>query len=98
MMSFFMSPTSVPAILADLIGLLIWAILIECLVSNIIAFGGKLSPSHPAVKALRAVVNPILMPVRKIMPAPGRTGGWDFSPFIVIILLQMLRNFILQGA
>jgi len=54
--------------------------------------------SGPAVKALRAVVNPILTPVRRIMPPPSRTGGWDFSPLIVIILLQMLRNYLFLGA
>ncbi len=97
-MFFFVSPHSIGAIVFDLIGLLIWAILIESLVSNIVAYGGKLSPSHPAVKALRAVVNPILTPVRRIMPPPSRTGGWDFSPLIVIILLQMLRNYLFLGA
>jgi uncharacterized protein YggT (Ycf19 family) len=97
-MFFFVRPISGAAILADLIELLIWAILIEALVSNIIAFGGKLSPYHPAVKALRAVVNPILAPVRRILPPPARTGGWDLSPLIVIILLQMLRSYLFFGA
>ena len=86
------------AVLADVIELLIWAVIIETLVSNIIAFGGKLSPYHPAVKALRAVVNPILTPVRRLLPPPSRTGGWDLSPIIVIILLQMLRSYLFMGA
>jgi uncharacterized protein YggT (Ycf19 family) len=96
-MFFFVPPTSVVGILLDLIELLIWAILIEALVSNIIAFGGKLSPYHPAVKALRAVVIPVLTPVRRILPPPSRTGGWDLSPLIVIILLQVLRNYLFFG-
>ena len=96
-MFFFAPPLSPGAIISDLIELLIWAIIIEALVTNIIAFGGKLSPSHPAVKALRAVVNPILTPVRRILPSPARTGGWDLSPFIVIILLQLLRQVLFRG-
>ncbi|MCW3094588.1 MAG: hypothetical protein JWL77_206 [Chthonomonadaceae bacterium] len=96
-MFFFAIPTSLGAILSDLIGLLIWAIIIESVVSNVIAFGGKLSPYHPAVKALRAVVNPILTPVRRILPPPARTGGWDLSPLIVIILLSALRNYLFFG-
>lgn len=96
-MFFFVRPLSMGALLSNVIELLIWAILIESLVSNIIAFGGKLSPRHPAVKALRAVVNPILNPVRRILPPPSRTGGWDLSPLIVIVLLQMLRNYLFAG-
>lgn len=93
-MYFFMMPVTPAAILSDLIGLLIWAILLECLVTNIIAFGGKLSPYHPFVRGLRAIVNPILNPVRRVMPHPSRTGGWDFSPWVVILLLQVLRNYL----
>ena len=97
-MFFFVRPVSGMAILADLIELLIWAILIEALLSNIIAFGGKLSSRHPFVVGLRAIVNPILNPVRRMLPPPSRTGGWDFAPFVVIILLQMLRSFLFVGA
>lgn len=97
-MFFFVRPVTGMAVLADVIELLIWAVIIETLVSNIIAFGGKLSPYHPAVKALRAVVNPILTPVRRLLPPPSRTGGWDLSPIIVIILLQMLRSYLFMGA
>jgi uncharacterized protein YggT (Ycf19 family) len=96
-MMHFAAPTSLGALLSDVIGLLIWAILLECLVTNIIAFGGKLSPYHPFVKALRAVVNPMLTPVRRLLPPPSRTGGWDLSPFIVIFLLQMLRQYLFFG-
>ena len=93
-MFIFVRPVTFADILADVIVILIWAILIESLVSNIIAFGGKLSPYHPAVKALRALVNPILTPVRRLLPPPARTGGWDLSPLIVIVLLQLLRSYL----
>jgi uncharacterized protein YggT (Ycf19 family) len=96
-MSFFYKPVTVGAILADAIVILIWMVLIESLVSNIIAFGGKLSPYHPLVKALRAVVNPMLAPVRRLLPPPARTGGWDLSPVIVIVVLHLLSNLIMFG-
>lgn len=69
-------------------------IIIEVIVSNVIAFGGKLSPYHPWVRLLRQIVNPILNPVRRILPPPQKTGGWDLSPLLVIILLQVLRGLI----
>lgn len=96
-MFFFVKPLTFGAILSDVILILIWAIIIEALVSNVIAFGGKLSPYHPLVKALRAVVNPILTPVRRLLPPPSRTGGWDLSPLLVIVILEMLRKFLFFG-
>ncbi len=92
-MFFFVPPVSPAAIVADLIELLIWIIIIEALVSNIVAFG-KMSSRHPVATTLRAIVNPILNPVRRLLPPPSRTGNLDLSPLIVIVLLQVLRRFL----
>lgn len=84
-------PHSVPELLSLVIQVLIILIIVEAVVSNIIAFGGRLSPYHPAVKALRSVVNPMLEPFRRLLP-PYKTGGWDLSPMLLILLLQIIRN------
>lgn len=91
-MFYFVRPVTGAAFLADVIVILIWAVIIESVLSNVVAFGGKLSARHPLVVALRAVVNPILNPVRRVLPPPSRTGGWDLSPLIVILVLQMVRR------
>jgi YggT family protein len=39
-------------------------------------------------KAINALLEPILAPIRKIMPD---TGAIDFSPMVLIILLQIVR-------
>ena len=39
-------------------------------------------------KAVNALLEPILAPIRKIMPD---TGAIDFSPMVLIVLLQILR-------
>ena len=75
---------------ADALNLLALLILIEVIVSWII-YLGKMSPYHPFVRVLRQVVNPILDPVRRMIP-PSMTGGWDISPMIVIMLLQFLSG------
>lgn len=72
---------------------LIILIIVEAIVSNIIAFGGKLSPYTPWVRTLRKIVNPVLDPVRKLLP-PHKTSGWDLSPMLVIILLQIVAGLI----
>ena len=39
-------------------------------------------------KAVNALLEPILAPIRKIMPD---TGAIDFSPMVLIVLLQIVR-------
>ena len=39
-------------------------------------------------KAVNALLDPILAPIRKIMPD---TGAIDFSPMVLIVLLQIVR-------
>lgn len=84
-------------ILYDLIGVLMILILVEVIISNIIAFGGKLSPYHPFVRFVRNIVNPMLTPLRRILPPPHRTGGWDFAPMLALILLSVLRGVLING-
>jgi YggT family protein len=40
-------------------------------------------------RALNAILDPILSPIRKIMP---NTGGIDFSPMVLIIGLVVLQK------
>jgi YggT family protein len=44
---------------------------------------------NPITRTLIDVTEPILAPVRRIMPA---TGGIDFSPTVVLLLLFVLQR------
>ena len=46
-----------------------------------------MSPYHPVREVVDRVVNPMLAPIRQVMPF---MGGLDFSPLVLIILLQVL--------
>ena len=48
-----------------------------------------MSPYHPIREAVDRIVNPLLAPIRQIMPA---TGPLDFSPLILIIAFQLLGS------
>jgi YggT family protein len=52
-----------------------------------------MSPYHPIRSALDKIVNPILAPIRKIVPP---IINLDFSPIILIILLQVIEWIILR--
>jgi YggT family protein len=45
-----------------------------------------LAPGHPVRDALDRVVEPLLAPIRRILPA---TGPIDFSPMVLIILIAL---------
>lgn len=48
-----------------------------------------LSPYHPVRSALDRIVEPLLMPIRRYVPT---LGGLDFSPVVLIILIQLVSN------
>jgi YggT family protein len=47
-----------------------------------------MDPYHPVRQTVNRIVNPILAPIRRIMP---QTGMMDFSPLVAIILVQILE-------
>ncbi len=62
----------------------IWIIVIRALISWV-----SPDPYNPIVRFLYRVTEPVLQPVRRILPIGGM--GIDFSPFIVIIVIYVLR-------
>ncbi len=57
----------------------------------------RVSPYHPTwgpiMRFVYQVTDPIMEPIRRIMPA---TGGIDFSPMIVLILASVLRSVLIN--
>jgi YggT family protein len=49
---------------------------------------------NPITRLLIDLTEPILAPIRRLMPS---TGGLDFSPTIVLILLVILQRFIVSS-
>lgn len=44
---------------------------------------------------LREVCEPFLRIFRRVIPM---MGGWDFSPILAILTLQLINNLVIQGA
>ena len=81
------------SLLAAIIQLFVLAMFVWIVLSFIIAFG-RLPYDHPlrkAFDALSKVFDPILRPIRAVIP-PVRMGGaaLDLSPLILLIGLQVL--------
>lgn len=52
-----------------------------------------MAPYHPLRQTLDSLVEPMLVPIRRIMP---RTGMLDFSPLILLILIQVIESVLIQ--
>jgi len=74
-------------VVAALIQLEVFLILVRVLLTW---FPG-IDPWNPLVRFLRAVVDPVLYPFRRILPT---FGGIDFSPILAIIVLGWLAGLI----
>jgi len=53
-------------------------------------------PRNPIVRFLHQVTEPVLAPVRRLLP-PWKTGGLDISPVIVLVAIQFVERVILPG-
>lgn len=51
----------------------------------------QINPYHPAVQFLYQITEPVLQPIRQILPP---AGGLDFSPFVAMLLVQLLTSVI----
>jgi YggT family protein len=51
----------------------------------------QIDPYSPLARTIYDLTEPVLAPVRNLLPP---AGGLDFSPIIVLILLQVLAEFI----
>lgn len=63
-----------------------WLVIIAAVVSWV-----NPDPRNPIVQFLYRSTEPILRPFRRILP-PGRTGGIDLSPILVILLIFFLKS------
>lgn len=73
--------------LVTLINLLEWIIILLVFVSVILSY--FMDPYHPVRRGVDRVVEPMLAPIRRIVPS---VGMFDFSPLILIILVQLISS------
>ena len=52
-----------------------------------------MSPLHPIRKRIDQIIEPLLIPIRRLIPTVGMI---DFSPLVLILLVQIL-NFVLRN-
>jgi len=58
-----------------------------------VALSYFMSPSHPIRRTIDRFVEPMLAPIRRVVPL---IGMFDFSPLILIILLQVVASVLIN--
>ena len=77
------------------INIYIWIIILYVILSWLISFNVVNTRNrvvYLVADALFRLTDPVLKPVRRIIPA---VGGFDLSPVVVILLLFFIRNLII---
>ncbi|PEQ12372.1 YggT family protein [Novosphingobium sp. PC22D] len=78
-------------IVGYLISIIVMLVIVQFVLSLLISFN-VVNMSNQFVdaiwRAVNALLDPILRPIRRIMP---NTGSIDFSPLVLIVGLQILR-------
>lgn len=85
-------------ILNMLLNVLWWIIVIQAILSWLVAF--NVINTHndfvrQALTALDRLTEPLYRPIRRVLPD---FGGLDFSPFVVLLLIAILQRLIVHAA
>ena len=80
---------SLLTLLLGVLDLYTWVIIIRALLSWVAP-----DPYNPIVRALAMLTEPLLRPLRRLVP-PHKLGGLDLSPLLAILAIQFIKNGIL---
>lgn len=78
-------------ILIQLVQTVFWLLTLAILASVILSY--FLNPYHPVRLFLDRIVQPMLNPIRRVLPT---FGGLDFSPLILLLLLQLIERVLIN--
>ena len=67
--------------------------ILELLVIISVILSYVMDPFHPVRRRVDAIVDPMLMPIRRVVPLIGML---DISPIILIILIRIISNLIIN--
>jgi YggT family protein len=80
--------------MADLIGITIWVLSIAIFARAILSWFPNISPYNPIVEFVVTITEPILKPIRSVMP---RMGMIDLTPMVAIIVLNVVGQLLISG-
>ncbi len=79
---------AIAQIVSAILTILTWIIVIRALISWV-----NPDPYNQIVQFLYRVTEPILIPIRRILPA---MGGFELSPIVALVGIMFIRSFLVQ--
>lgn len=79
------------AVLIQLINIISQVIILLVIIKVILSY--FMDPYHPVRQTIDGLVEPMLAPIRRVVPL---IGMFDFSPLILIILVQILSSVLIR--
>lgn len=79
------------SILLNIVNIIEWILILLVFVSVVLSY--FMDPYHPVRRGVDRIVEPMLSPIRRIVPLVGML---DFSPLILIILIQLLSGLLVR--
>lgn len=67
--------------------ILFWLVFISVILSYF------MDPYHPVRRSLDSIVEPMLAPIRRVVPP---LGMFDLSPLVLLILIQLISNILIN--
>jgi YggT family protein len=68
-----------------------WVLTVLILADVIVSY--FMNPYHPIRSFLDRIVQPMLLPIQRILPS---FGGIDFSPIVLFLLIQLVETFLIN--
>ena len=59
------------------------------LLASVLLSWVNLSPDNAFVRVVRQLTEPVLAPIRRVLPA---AGGFDFSPLVALVVIRLLQR------
>jgi YggT family protein len=81
-------------VIADVVNVLFMVLTIAVFIRVLLSWVPNIDPRNPAIEFLYGITEPILAPIRSIMP---KTLMFDFSPMIAIFVLQAVRSVLISN-
>lgn len=85
--------TDMIRLIVDGIFTAIWWLVIARLILSFLPLFMRIDPYNPVVRFINETTEPLMAPFRRLVPP---VGGIDFSPMIMLFVLQLLQNWIMR--
>jgi len=80
--------------IAQIVEVTVLVLTVAIIARALLSWFPNINPANPAVEFLMTITEPILAPIRSVMP---RMGFIDLTPLIAIILLQVVGGILVRG-